>query len=136
MVIDDEPIIRLLDLSTVVTLHSIRSIRQIEKFSKIFDLMGKLIKMSFIAVYLTRAERFLVICENWVQDLLNAKLKNNGRNSNQNFLIFWSATDGVANLNVQTNFNAPLSSHYEDTIHEICYLGRIIKFFGETRNNK
>lgn len=88
----------------------------------------------FIAVYLIRPQRFLVIRENWAQDLLNAKLKNNGRNANQNFLIFWSANDGVANLNVQPNFDAPLSSHYEDTIHEICYLGRIIKFFGETKN--
>lgn len=87
--------------------------------------------MSFIVVYLIRAQRFLVIRENWVQDLLNAKLKNNGRNANQNFLIFWSANGGVANLNVQPNFDAPLCSHYEETVHEICYLGRIIKFFGK-----
>lgn len=126
--IDDEPIIRLLGFNTVVNLHSIRSVRRSETFSKVIDLNGKLIKMSFIVVYLIRAQRFLVIHKNWVQDLLNAKLKNNGRNANQNFLIFWSANDSVANFNVQPNFNAPLSSH------EICYLGRIIKFFGEIKN--
>lgn len=87
--------------------------------------------MSFVVVYLLRAKKFIVIRKNWVQDLMNAKLMNNGRNSNQNFLIFWSANENVANFNVQPNFDAPLSSRYEETVDEICYLGRIIKFFGE-----
>lgn len=89
--------------------------------------------MSFVVVFLKRAKRFIVVRDTWVQDLLTAKLKNNGRNSNQDFLIFWSSMNGVVNFDTQPNFDAPLSSVYEETIDQICYIGRIIKFFGKTR---
>lgn len=87
--------------------------------------------ISFVVVYLIRAREFVVVPENWVQDLSNAKLKNNGRNSNQDFLIFWSAIDGEPNLHRVVNFNATLDSVYYSTVNEVCYLGRIKKFFGK-----
>lgn len=87
--------------------------------------------ISFVVVYLIRAREFIIIPETWVQDLSPAKLKNNGKNSNQNFLVFWSAIDGEPNLQHLVNFNANLDSTYHSTVDEVCYLGRIKKFFGK-----
>lgn len=87
--------------------------------------------MSFVVVYLIRAREIVVVPDNWVQDLNKAKLKNYGANSNQNFLLYWSAKDGKANLSAQPNFDAKVGTEYRDTIDEICYYCRIKKLFGE-----
>lgn len=88
--------------------------------------------MSHVVVYLKRAKRFVIVKENFIQDLSNAKLKNNGRNCNQDFLIFWSAANNVVNSASEPNFNAPLSDVYEETTDAgVCYIGRIVKFFGK-----
>lgn len=87
--------------------------------------------MSFVAVYLKRSQRIVIVKENFIQDLSNAKLKNNGRNSNQDFLVYWSANNNVANWGSEPDFNAPLSDVYEETTAGVCYIGRIIKFFGK-----
>lgn len=85
---------------------------------------------SFVVVYLIGAREFAVVPDTWVQDLNNAKLKNNGKNSNLDFLAYWSATDGHANLNRKPNFAAPIVDQYHDTTDEVCYLSRVKKFFG------
>lgn len=87
--------------------------------------------ISYVVVYLVRARQFVVIPDTWVQDLNKAKLKNYGANSNQDFLSFWSATNGEPNIQVQPNFNAMLDCNFHDTIGEVCYICRIKKFFGE-----
>lgn len=87
--------------------------------------------MTFVVIYLIRAREIVVVPENWIQDLNNAKLKNYGVNSNQNFLTFWSANNGEANQNVQPNFIAPLEYEYRATVDEACYLCRILKFCGK-----
>lgn len=87
--------------------------------------------MTFVVVWLIRAKEFIVVDENWVQGLNSAKLKNYGANRNQTFLVFWSGINGVANLQRESNFDAPLSSTYHATVDEICYLCTIKKFFGK-----
>lgn len=85
---------------------------------------------TFVVVYLKRPKKFIVIKDFWVQGLCNAKLKNNGCNSNQDFLVFWAAQNDIA-LNVQPDFSMPLSSRYEPTTDGICYIARVKKFFGK-----
>lgn len=87
--------------------------------------------MSFVVVYLLRCCEHVIVPERWVQDLNNAKLKNNGKNSNQNFLIFWSGINGDPNIIRDPNFNANLDSKYHATVDEVCYLGRVKKIFGK-----
>lgn len=89
--------------------------------------------MSYVVVYLKRSQRIVIVKENFIQDLTNAKLKNNGRNSNQDFLVFWSANNNVANWAAKPNFNSTLSDVYEETTAGVCYIGRIIKFFGKKK---
>lgn len=89
---------------------------------------------SYVVVYLKRAKKHIIIKENWIQDISNAKLKNNGRNTNQDFLVFWSATNDVANFDQTPNFNALLNHVYVPTTEEgFCYIGRVIRFFGKSK---
>lgn len=89
---------------------------------------------AFVAVYLKRPKRYIIIPENWINDLNNAKLKNYGKNSNQDFLVFWSAANDNANLDTPPNFNAMLSDVYEPTTEDgLCYIGRVLRFFGKKR---
>lgn len=87
--------------------------------------------MTFVVVYLIGAREFVVVPENWVQDLNGAKLKNYGTNSNQNFLVFWAASNGKANLLATANFNASLELKYHASTEGACYICRIKKFFGK-----
>lgn len=87
--------------------------------------------MAYIAVYLKRPQRYVVVKDNFVQDSTNAKLMNNGRNRNQDFLVFWSANNNVVNWDANPDFNSTLSEVYEETTAGVCYIGRIIKFFGK-----
>lgn len=86
----------------------------------------------FVVIYLIRARIIVVVPESWVQDLNNARLKNRGVNSNQNFLVFWAGINGGADLARKPNFNAPFDSVFDASAHGICYLCRILKFFGES----
>lgn len=91
---------------------------------------------SYVVVYLKRPQKYIIIRENWIQDLSNAKLKNNGRNTNQDFLVFWSGTNDVANFDQPPNFNALLNHIYVPTTEEgFCYIGRVIRFFGKKKFN-
>lgn len=87
--------------------------------------------MSFVLVYLLRSREHLIVPEGWVQDLSNAKLKNHGANSNQDFLVFWSANNGTPNIHRNPNFNANLDWEYHATVDEVCYICRVKIFFGK-----
>lgn len=87
--------------------------------------------MTFVVIYLKRAQKYVVIKDSWVQDLCNAKLKNNGCNNNQDFLVFWAAKNDAADFTSQVNFDAPFSSRFEPTTTGVCYIARIKKFFGK-----
>lgn len=86
--------------------------------------------MTFVVVYLVRAREFVVVPDSWVLDLNTAKLKNNGCNSNQDFMVYVSLKDGEANIEIEPNFNSPLASRLEATI-EACFICRVKKFFGK-----
>lgn len=92
--------------------------------------------MSFVVVYLIRAREFVVVPDNWVQELNSAKLKNYGTNSNQNFLVFWAAANGTSNLLAKPNFNAPIALKFHASTDGVCYICRIKKFFGKNNLNK
>lgn len=86
--------------------------------------------MTFVVVYLIRAREFIVVPDQWVYDLNTAKLKNNGKNSNQDFLVYCSFNNGEPNFAEKPNFNAPLDFRFTGTI-DACFLCRIKKFFGK-----
>lgn len=84
--------------------------------------------MTFVVVYIISAREYIILPDNCVQDLNTAKLKNNGCNSNQNFLAYVSNIRG--NVVDTPNFDAPLLNTMEDLRDEACFLCRIKKFFG------
>lgn len=86
--------------------------------------------MTFVVVYLLRARQFVVVPEIWVFDLNNAKLKNKGCNSNQNFLVYCSFRNGEANLDSEPNFNAQLTTTHNGTM-DACLICRVNKFYGK-----
>lgn len=86
--------------------------------------------MTFVVVYLIRARELVAVPDSWVQDLNTAKLKNNGHNSNQDFMVFVSLEDGTAIIENEPDFNAPLASRLEATI-DACFICRIKRFFGK-----
>lgn len=89
-------------------------------------------KMSYVAAYFKTPKKIAIVDERWIQGITNSKLKNNGRNRNQDFLIYWSATNNVANWGEVANFNAPLRDVYEETtVNGVCYIGRVLTFFGK-----
>lgn len=85
--------------------------------------------MSFVVAYLVQARELLVLPENWIQDLNCAKLKNNGRNSNQDFRAYYYV-EGHENFH-PPNFNAPLHNSLQDVRNEVCFMVRIKRFFGK-----
>lgn len=82
--------------------------------------------MSFVVVYLIGARDFVVVPENWVFDLNTAKLKNHGRNSNQDFLVYFINGEKIG----EPNFNAPIATNLKDASNGACFLCRVKKFFG------
>lgn len=81
---------------------------------------------SFAVVYLIDAKKHIVVPENHIFDLNQAKLKNIGVNRNQNFKIFWSSQ-----TNSMPNFNSNRSYIFPPATDEACYIGRIYKFFSK-----
>lgn len=86
--------------------------------------------MSFVVVFLKYSKQYVVVPEDWIQDLNNAKLKNNGRNSNQDFLLFWSGTNHIPNIGKIPDFSAEKTPIFHSTHDGVCYTCRIKKFFG------
>lgn len=85
--------------------------------------------MTFVVVYLLRARQFVIVPENWVSDLNNAKLKNKGCNSNQDFLVYCSFRNDEAILDNEPNFSAQLTATYNGTV-DACFICRVKKIFG------
>lgn len=87
--------------------------------------------MTFVVVYLIRARQYAIVPDEWVYDLNTAKLKNNGRNSNQDYMVFCSFTNWKPNLTKKPNFDAKLEEAFDGSVNEARYLCRIEKFFGK-----
>lgn len=87
--------------------------------------------MCFAVAYIISAKKNVCIPDEWIQDLINAKLKNRGKNSAQTFRMFWSGTNDVPNLGTKPNFRAPKLSKYLPTTKGVCYLCRIRTFYGK-----
>lgn len=87
--------------------------------------------MTFVVIYLIGAREIIVVPDKWVFDLNTAKLKNNGRNSNQNFLAYCSFVDGEPELAKEPNFDVPIFGEFNINMGEACFLCRVKKFFGE-----
>lgn len=86
--------------------------------------------MVFVVVYFYEAREFLVLPEDWVQDLNSAKLKNYGRNSNQVFRAYYNIGIGDGENIRAPDFNAPLVNSLGDVRGEACFKCRVKKFFG------
>lgn len=93
----------------------------------------------FVVVYLRDAQCSTVIPEEFILDLNQKTLKNNGINRNQNRRIFFSKEwfenqEKKINLDQQfePNFDLPISNEYPlaDNVAEACFIGRLIKFEG------
>lgn len=85
--------------------------------------------MTFVVVHLVDAKRVVVVPENWIQDLNNAKLKNIGKSSNQKYF-------GQVQITSQTykkkpDFCARLVKQYFPTHIGVCYICRVKNFFGK-----
>lgn len=87
--------------------------------------------MSFVVVYILQARELVVVPDNWILDLNQAKLKNYGVNANQDFLVFWSGYNGRPILDAEIDFNAFRAIEYHATVDKVCYICRIKKFFGK-----
>lgn len=86
--------------------------------------------MTFVVVYLVASGDHLVVHEDWVKGLNSAKTKNNGKNSNQDWLMFWSAVDGKPNFSIEPDFDAPIKAVFEKDCTGACYLCKTEIFEG------
>lgn len=98
--------------------------------------------MLFVVVYLVEPKKRIILPENFIYDLCEVSLKNNGRNSNHKYLIYWSKNaigDGsfAPDFKIEPNFDAPLSHIYppENDVIEACYIAQIKLFVGKKTNN-
>lgn len=93
-------------------------------------------KFSYAVVRLISSGKKLVVSEGWIKDLIGAKLKNYGVNSNQKFMVYWSNKSGavteqnIPNLQFEPNFSAPLREIFQVDI-EACYVCNVLKYFGK-----
>lgn len=84
----------------------------------------------FVIVYLKDAKKQIIIPQEWIMDLDQEALNNQGKNSNQNRRIFYSR---IGNQ-VAPNFNLVLSKEFPPfEINETCYIGRIKRFCGKCK---
>lgn len=83
--------------------------------------------MDFVLVFLKEPKKYVVVPENFIFDLDQQKLKNNGANRNQNFKIFWSNDINCT----APNFDAEESKIHPPIVVEACYIGRVYKFYSE-----
>lgn len=81
--------------------------------------------MVFAVAYLIAPKTHIVVPENYIFDLNEAKLKNYGVNSNQTHKVFWSENDGIPTFDGIESFEFPPHGG------EGYYRCRILKFFGE-----
>lgn len=94
----------------------------------------------FALVFFTGPMVSTFVPEKFVFGLSEEKLKNYGTNSGQSHLIFWSKKalrDGdVPDLNYAPNFFLPTSDIFPPIEDEICYIGKVKRFFGKCNERK
>lgn len=96
----------------------------------------------FVVVHLVDVKKRIIVPENFIFDLSQENLKNNGCNKNFTYLAYWSHTalgdeNSAPNINCQPNFTAPISKIFPpgDDLQEACYTVRLKKFFGKFCDN-
>lgn len=101
----------------------------------------------FVSVYLTDAHKHTVVPQEFILDLSQVSLNNNGVNSNQSRRIFFSKElfeslkngEDISHMEYTPNFSIPISKIYPltDGLGETCFIGRLKKIFGKcTKNHK
>lgn len=89
----------------------------------------------FVKAFIPSVKMNIVIPEEWVFDVNQQLLKNNGVNSNRDVLIYWSKSaigiDGIPDAMHVPNFSATKSVVFPPTTEEACYLARTTHYFGE-----
>lgn len=94
----------------------------------------------YVVVYLRDAKCYTVIPEEFILDLDEKTVKNNGINRNQHRRIYFSKqwfenqTNGInLNKSFEPKFGLPCTEVYPlaNNVIEACYIGRMIKFEGK-----
>lgn len=95
----------------------------------------------FVIVYLIQPRVHTVVPHKFVYELSHVNLYNNGINSNQSRLIYFSTElfdalkngDEIDENEYVPNFNIPISVNYplQNNIVESCFIARLRKFYGE-----
>lgn len=81
----------------------------------------------YYVVFLVKPRKYIVIPHNWLRDgdnLIMEKFINQGLNSNQKHLCFWSEEgfDGAP------NFNANVADEFPSGEQQACYICYVLKF--------
>lgn len=89
----------------------------------------------FVVVHLKLCKKRIVVPENWLFDVNQELLKNQGVNSNRDVLIFWSKNglvDDEPSVEFEPNFQLDKATTFPPPNTEAaCYIGRIIRYFGK-----
>lgn len=88
----------------------------------------------FVVVLIKSLKRYVVVPEEWVFDINEQSLKNNGVNRNRNVLMFWSE-NGIGNDNepdheYKPNFTLKKETVFPPPDGQGCYIVRMIHFYG------
>lgn len=94
----------------------------------------------FVSVYLSDAGAHTVVPREFIFELNKVNLYNNGVNSNQNRLIYFSKGmfealengNNTAPTDYIPNFSIPVTKVYPlpNEVQEACFIGRLKKFYG------
>lgn len=84
-------------------------------------------------MYLVYAKRQIIIPQEWIFQLDQEILNNRGKNSNQNYRIYWSSVgilNGIPDSNILPKFDLPESKVFpqSEEMNEACYIARIKRF--------
>lgn len=100
----------------------------------------------FVSLYLIDAREHTVVPREFIFDINVVNLYNNGVNSNQNQLIFFSKVlfealkndNDTAFLDYEPNFNIPVTKVYPlpNEVQETCFISRLKKFWDNSNYKK
>lgn len=92
----------------------------------------------FVVVFLNGIKKYIPVVEQWIYDVDEESLKNNGANSNRNVRIFFSTiginNDGMPDAKYKPKFHLPISTVYPPQV-EACFIGRIKSYFGKKKKS-
>lgn len=91
----------------------------------------------YVTVFLKEAKTHTVVPSDFIKDLVEVNLFNKGNNPNQCRVIFFSkkafdlleSGEAINLLEFRPKFNLPRTNVYPPTSDEVCYIGRMIKFW-------